>query len=91
MIESFEVKKNDSGKCYKIFENDEKIVNTLSIVGEMGLTFWINELPYPIMIYDTSGVWEWNINGQMEIKNIIFDPNSFRDDLAIQIIIEYFD
>ena len=91
MIKSFTVEESGQGRYYQSFENDyRKKVKTLSIIGPMGLTFWINEMPHPIMIYSVDGVWEWNINGQTEIKNIIFDPITCLGEKP-QIIIEYSD
>ena len=66
------------------FELDEKgnpvtwiDVEKLSIKGYPGLIFYLNDSIYPIMIYNSDGSWNWNVEKEIGLKSIKFNPSSF--------------
>lgn len=51
-------------------------INQLTIKGYPGLTFCINDSFHLIMIYSADGVWSWNINNEVPLKCLKFNPST---------------
>lgn len=68
----------DGDKLYIKFKDDKEInsIETLTIKGYPGLTFWINSKPYPITIYSQDGNWSWEINNMIKLTDIKFDAST---------------
>ena len=51
-------------------------VQKLSIKGYPGLTFYLNNSEHSVMIYNSDGSWNWEINNEIGLECIKFDPAS---------------
>ena len=61
-------------------ENNNPIILTevqkLTIKGYPGLTFYLNNSEHSVMIYNSDGSWNWEINNEIGLECIKFDPAS---------------
>lgn len=61
-------------------------VQKLAIKGYPGLTFYLNNSEHSVMIYNSDGSWNWEINNEIGLECIKFDPASLKAGQDIIII-----